>query len=463
MARKEVLPEGMDRLPSGTLRVRLRIIGFDPITKSFPLFSATAEERRRQLADAKSWAEETRRQMLGGVYVSAREAENTTLEDALKRYERENLKGKQANADKDRSRIKLILADPIAKRPVAALRKTDIAAYRDELIHRGWRKSVNAAIARLAGSSENQRRIDDLKSLEGKKEQAKLAADFDARRAIVSEIAEIEEREGIKELARTTIANRLQLITRALKHVGQTVDGIPDLRGVPMPKASPGRERRVMPNEVKVLLVEGAKINRLLPLIIRFAVETALRRERILTVRTTDIRDIGNGKRAIVFSKDAAVRNKRTGVIPVTREIQAIIDEALEDTKEGDGKIARIGKEEGRSLFDVNMTTFTSWWKRLLDAVGIEGLHFHDLRHEATSRLFERGLTTAEVMSITGHSTTDMVDRYSHYSAGLVHDKLERGMDPTSILNEIAFLMDQYRALAGDVSKIEALWKVRRA
>lgn len=449
----------MDRLPSGTLRVRLRIIGFDPITKSFPLFSETAEERRRQLADAKSWAEETRRQMLAGVYVSSREAENTTLGDALRRYEREGLKGKQANADKDRSRIKLILADPIAKRPVAALRKTDIATYRDELIKRGWRKSVDAAIARLTGDPASQRRVDELRSLERKKEEAKLAVDFDTRRDLEAEIRTIEEREGIKELARTTIANRLQLITRALKHIGQTVDGVPDLRGVSMPKASPGRERRISPAELALLLEEGARINQLLPLIIRFAIETALRRERVLTVRTSDIRDIGNGKRAIVFPKEAVVRNKRTGVIPVTREVQAIMGAALSDDNEASGKVARIGKEQDRPLFDVNLTTFSSWWKRLLNATGIGELHFHDLRHEATSRLFERGLTTAEVMSITGHSTTDMVDRYSHYSAGLVHDKLERGLDPEAILNEISFLLDQYRAMSGDMSRFEAFLK----
>jgi integrase len=34
--------------------------------------------------------------------------------------------------------------------------------------------------------------------------------------------------------------------------------------------------------------------------------------------------------------------------------------------------------------------------------LGIEDLHFHDLRHEATSRFFEKGLNPVEVATITG-------------------------------------------------------------
>lgn len=451
MARKESLPEGMDRLPSGSLRVRLRVLGFAPITKNFPIFADSVEDRRRQLADAKAWAEETRRQMLGGIYVSSREAENTTLGDALRRYEREGLKSKQTNANKDRSRINLILGDSIANRPVAALRKTDIAAYRDELTRRGWRKSVNAAIAKLGEDPCNRLRVEELQSLEKLREKAKATVEMDDRRTIEARICAIEGREGVKEPARATIANRLQSITRALKHIGQKIDGVPDLRGVPMPKASPGRERRVTPTERTLLLAEGAKIDRLLPLIIRLAIETALRRERLLTVRTTDIHDIGGGKRAIVFPKDSAVRNKRTGIIPLTREIDAIIGEAVR------GAVC----ENDIPVFDVSIGRFTAWWKRLLAETGIENFHFHDLRHEATSRLFERGLTTAEVMSITGHSTSEMVDRYSHYSAALVHAKLERGLDPAAILDETLFLTDQYKAMAGDMTKLAALWTAK--
>ena len=46
---------------------------------------------------------------------------------------------------------------------------------------------------------------------------------------------------------------------------------------------------------------------------------------------------------------------------------------------------------------------------------GISGLCFHDLRHEATSRLFEQtDLDIMEIKAITGHKTLQMLARYSH-------------------------------------------------
>jgi len=46
---------------------------------------------------------------------------------------------------------------------------------------------------------------------------------------------------------------------------------------------------------------------------------------------------------------------------------------------------------------------------------GIEGLRFHDLRHEAISRFVESGLfTDVQVAAITGHKTLQMLKRYAH-------------------------------------------------
>jgi len=48
----------------------------------------------------------------------------------------------------------------------------------------------------------------------------------------------------------------------------------------------------------------------------------------------------------------------------------------------------------------------------------LSDLRFHDLRHEATSRLFEKGVfDSMEVASITGHKTLQMLKRYTHLRA----------------------------------------------
>lgn len=49
---------------------------------------------------------------------------------------------------------------------------------------------------------------------------------------------------------------------------------------------------------------------------------------------------------------------------------------------------------------------------------------FHDLRHEATSRLFEKGLGVMDVASMTGHKSFSMLKRYTHIDASRLAQKL---------------------------------------
>jgi integrase len=419
------------------------------VVKTFPLFANTAEARQRQRIEADEWAASTKRRLHVGTHVDTSEAERLTLCEALEKYKRQGLNGKPNNVQKDRNRIKQIQADPIALRSVASLRKTDIAAYRDQLIERGWLKNIDAAIKRLSDDPKNHARIEELKSLKGLRRQSNEAEDDGDRRRIIAKIEAIQNREKISQPARTTITNKLQLINRALKFVAQTINGIPDVGGISVSISSTSRERRLSAEEYSKLLDAASQVNAILPLMIRFAIATALRRERILEFCLDYVRDIGNGKRAIVFPRQSQQKNKRVGVVPITQQIQSIIDEAIQILGVNPKKTG--GSE---ALFRINGTTFDHQWRKSVLMAKIEDLHFHDLRHEATSLLFEKGLTTAEVMSITGHSTTDMVDRYSHYSASLVHSKLEKGLDPQAILAEIAFLVMQYKALGGDMSEL---------
>lgn len=61
----------------------------------------------------------------------------------------------------------------------------------------------------------------------------------------------------------------------------------------------------------------------------------------------------------------------------------------------------------------------------VFEAAGCEGLHFHDLRHEATSRLFERTtLSEAQIMKITGHKRHEMMMRYANLRGSNLAEKL---------------------------------------
>lgn len=54
----------------------------------------------------------------------------------------------------------------------------------------------------------------------------------------------------------------------------------------------------------------------------------------------------------------------------------------------------------------------------------LDDLRFHDLRHEATSRLVEKGLEILEVATITGHKDLRMLKRYTHLKAENLARKL---------------------------------------
>lgn len=454
---RESLPKGFWRAPSQSLRVQVRVTGFDPVVKSFPLFKDAPDERQKQLLAATEWAARTRSSLLGGSFVSTREAETITLGDALRALKATGLRGKASNVAKDVSRIDQILNDEISKRPLASLQTTDIARYRDKLSEEFLARQTNMRIEQLEkqhASAANaaklglRKRITDLRYLKNLRSAADDGSRSDTEREAARVRARhIEATEGIGGPARTTLSNKLQLISRALKHARQTINGVPSIEPVKLPPASPGRERRVRQHELQRLLTEAASFDAKLPLLIRFAIETALRRERILEFRLSYLRTIGRGQKAIVFPRTLE-RRKHTGIIPVTKALDEIIALAV-------GARTDNVCDDG-PLFNIKPLTLDTWWKRLLERCGINDLHFHDLRHEATSRLFERGLSTIEVMSVTGHSTNEMVDRYSHYSAGLVLDKLEQGIELTAILDEVKFLARQYLANGGKLPQLRS-------
>ena len=63
-------------------------------------------------------------------------------------------------------------------------------------------------------------------------------------------------------------------------------------------------------------------------------------------------------------------------------------------------------------VFPYNSKSLGTAFRRTCRALGIVDLHFHDLRHEATSRLFEAGFDIPEVSLVTGHKDWKMLRRY---------------------------------------------------
>src|SRR5215210_1399314 len=62
--------------------------------------------------------------------------------------------------------------------------------------------------------------------------------------------------------------------------------------------------------------------------------------------------------------------------------------------------------------------------RRVMTRARLPDFRYHDLRHEAVSRFFELGLTTAEVALISGHRDTRMLMRYTHLRPETIAEKL---------------------------------------
>ena len=60
-------------------------------------------------------------------------------------------------------------------------------------------------------------------------------------------------------------------------------------------------------------------------------------------------------------------------------------------------------------------------FRRACKKLKIENLHFHDLRHEATSRLCEAGLSIEQVALVTGHRDWRMLKRYANLRPENLH------------------------------------------
>jgi integrase len=202
---------------------------------------------------------------------------------------------------------------------------------------------------------------------------------------------ELEERELAPNTIRLYLALLSHLFTVARKEWG--MEGLANpLASVSKPStAGTARDRRLHDGELDALqLVEDSPA--WLPAVITLAVETGMRRSEIAGIRD----DMISGS----VVRLALTKNGDTRRVPLSPEAQAAV-KALRAVLVGLNAMPAPD-------------TITKAFAAACVASGAQDLRFHDLRHEATSRLFERGLGIQEVAAITGHKTWAMLARYTH-------------------------------------------------
>lgn len=167
------------------------------------------------------------------------------------------------------------------------------------------------------------------------------------------------------------------------------------VRLIRRPKNNRPRDRRLNTNELHLIL--NTTKSEILTKIILFALETALRRGEIANAKWSDL-DLAECVLKVPETKTGEPR-----IIPLSKK--AI--EILESIKE----------VESDNIFSLRAESISQAFERACTRAGIVDLNFHDLRHEATSRLFEKGLNPMQVSTITGHKTFEMLKRYTHLKA----------------------------------------------
>jgi len=341
---------------------------------------------------AEAWARATEREMDIGAFINRDDAERTTFKMAADRYTLEVLPSKRGAAQ-DTMRLRRIV-EHFGKFSLASINPALLSAYRD----------------------------DRLKAVSGQ-----------------------------------TVVHELGMVSRVMKACAMDW-GISLPHGNPValvrkPPVNNARTRRLEQNEESLLLTSLAACKSPWPHAAAvLAIETAARQSELLSLRWKEVdlvhrtarlrgvggratksgdayRDVPLSSRAVELLA-ALPRSVGGRVLPITQNAlqlsferglargrQNHIHELLRASLAAAGLAADTAAAQVRALIYKKKVPLPLTFKLLAelerDDKTLLDLHFHDLRHEATSRLAEK-LAMHELMKVTGHKTSGMMSRYYH-------------------------------------------------
>jgi integrase len=176
------------------------------------------------------------------------------------------------------------------------------------------------------------------------------------------------------------------------------------------------RDRRPTQDELdRIILALEANVRQQIPVgrIIRFAVATAMRQDEIARIEWRDF-DASSRMLLIRNRKDPRKKKGNDQRIPLLDVSGYDACKIIEEQ----GRFSNI--REGR-IFPYNGRSVGTAFRRECGKLKIKDLHFHDLRHEGTSRLFEAGFSIEQVALVTGHKDWKMLRRYTHLKPETLH------------------------------------------
>lgn len=173
------------------------------------------------------------------------------------------------------------------------------------------------------------------------------------------------------------------------------------------PIMPPGRDRVLSQGEEESLLIALAPINRRNPLmqpLVIVALETAMRRGELLGMRWENV-DLARRTAFLPLTKNGLART-----VPLSsRAVETLVN---------------MPTRTGELVFPISIAAMEANFLRAVRRAKLNNLHFHDLRHTATSRISRKLPNLIELAAVTGHTSLQMLKRYYHPRAEELAEKL---------------------------------------
>lgn len=184
------------------------------------------------------------------------------------------------------------------------------------------------------------------------------------------------------------------------------------------------RDRRPTEDELgRILACVDNNPRLLLPLgrIIKFAIATAMRQEEITRILWDDY---DPAVPSVVVRQRKHPREK-------SNNDQTVV--LVSDT--GFDAVALLAEQRNQSsslgsIFPYNARSVGAAFRRVCRDLQIDDLHFHDLRHEGISRLFEADWDIPQVAAVSGHKDWKMLQRYTHLRPTFIASRAGRVRQP---------------------------------
>jgi integrase len=183
-------------------------------------------------------------------------------------------------------------------------------------------------------------------------------------------------------------------------------------------KSEPAGRTRFLSDDERTALLDACAKSPWKPLqaLVLLAITSGARRTEMTSLRWADL-DMTAGRALVRKSKNGEQRT----LILAGEALKALkVLEAARTKKPKDERSEFVFPDELGGA----MQFFDNDWHAALDAAGIEGFRFHDLRHTCASYLAAQKCSLLEIADVLGHKTLAMVKRYSHlvvdHKAGVI-------------------------------------------